>query len=512
MGNSGTEIIRMENISKTFPGVKALQNVNFSVNAGEVHALVGENGAGKSTLIKVLMGAHTPDSGSEIYIEGKKTQIRNPIHARELGLGAVYQDITLVKHLSVGENFFIGNLPKKAGVVDWVTVYRKADEYCKKIDLDINPRLLVKNLTVGQQEMITIAKVVQGKAKVIVFDEPTALLANEETEELFNLIRKLRDSGVGIIYISHRMEEIFELCDRVTVLKDGQFVTCMPVKDTDPDQLITHMVGRSMHDMYSIQRSEKGKTVLKVDGLSCKGRFEDVSFELKKGEILGFFGLIGSGRTEVMECIYGAHKYDSGSMELNGKAFKPKSPEWAIRRGMGLLPENRKTHGLAMQLAVMANVNLAAYDKISKGGVINLTKERRVAEKFVADLSIKTPSIRQKVKNLSGGNQQKVVISRWLNRESKVLIFDEPTVGVDVGAKGEIYKILEKLTHQGNSIIIVSSYLPEVMGLADRIIVMREGKQMGIIDRSDFDDELLLRYATALQKSAETQKEQGEAR
>lgn len=510
MGNSGKEIIRMENISKTFPGVKALQNVNFTVNAGEVHALVGENGAGKSTLIKVLMGAHSPDSGSQIYIKGEKTQIRNPIHAKELGMGAVYQDITLVKHLSVGENFFIGNLPKKAGVVDWGTIYKKADEYCKNIDLKINPKLLVKDLTVGQQEMVTIAKVVQEKAKVIVFDEPTALLANEETEELFRLIRKLRDSGVGIIYISHRMEEIFELCDRVTVLKDGKFVKCMPVNDTNPDQLITYMVGRSMEDMYKIERAEKGDTVFEVEGLTCEGKFENISFELKKGEILGFFGLIGSGRTEVMECIYGAHKHNAGIMKLNGRRFTPKSPKIAIKRGLGLLPENRKTHGLAMQLDVMSNVNLAAYDKVSNGGVINLSKERKVAEKYVKDLSIKTPSIRQKVKNLSGGNQQKVVISRWLNRDSRVLIFDEPTVGVDVGAKGEIYKILEELTKQGDSVIIVSSYLPEVMGLADRIIVMREGKQMGMIDRSDFNDELLLRYATALE-SSDMQKEQGEA-
>jgi ribose transport system ATP-binding protein len=509
MSSFGKEIVKMTNISKSFPGVKALEDVDFSVREGEVHALVGENGAGKSTLIKILMGVHPQDQG-EICFDGKKVSIKNPIHAKELGLGAVYQDITLVKHLSVGENFFNGKLPKKNGIVDWKKVYRDAETFCGNLGISVNPKKLVKNLTAAQQEMITIAKVMQEKAKVIIFDEPTALLANEETAELFELIRKLKGNGVGIIYISHRLEEIFEICDTVTVLKDGKYVKSMPVSGTNNDQLITLMVGRSMEDMYKTERAEIGETVLEVKNLGCEGKFEDVNFDLKKSEILGFFGLVGSGRTEVMQCIYGANKNTKGDMKLFGEPFKPKNPKDAIKKGLGLLPENRKVQGLAMQLDVKVNINMAAYEKISRGGVLNLAKEKKTAEKYVEDLQIKTPSIRQKVKNLSGGNQQKVVISRWLNKGSRVLIFDEPTVGVDVGAKGEIYKIFENLTKQGDSLIVVSSYLPEVMGIADRVIIMREGKQMGVVSRDEFNDELLLKYATALKQDHTTLTVQGE--
>ncbi len=508
MSNFGNEIVRMSNISKSFPGVKALQDVDFSVREGEVHALVGENGAGKSTLIKILMGVHPQDQG-DIHFDGKKVSIKNPIHAKELGLGAVYQDITLVKHLSVGENFFNGKLPKKNGLVDWKKIYKDAEGFCRNLGIYVNPRKLVKNLTVAQQEMITIAKVMQEKAKVVIFDEPTALLANEETAELFTLIRRLKENGVGIIYISHRLEEIFEICDTVTVLKDGRFVKTMPVSETNNDQLITLMVGRSMEDMYNTERAEVGDTVLEVKDLGCEGKFEGINFDLKKGEILGFFGLVGSGRTEVMQCIYGAVKHTEGKMKLFDEPYAPRNPKAAIGKGIGLLPENRKVQGLAMQLDVKVNINMAAYEKISSGGVLNLSKEKKTAEKYVEDLQIKTPSIRQKVKNLSGGNQQKVVISRWLNKGSRILIFDEPTVGVDVGAKGEIYKIFESLTKQGDSLIVVSSYLPEVMGIADRVVIMREGKQMGIVERSEFNDELLLKYATALKQDNTNQSVQG---
>ncbi|MDR0552609.1 MAG: sugar ABC transporter ATP-binding protein [Holosporales bacterium] len=346
--------------------------------------------------------------------------------------------------------------------------------------------------------MIAIAKVVQDKAKVIVFDEPTALLANEETKELFSLIKKLKQTGVGIIYISHRMEEIFEICDMVTVLKDGHLVKTIPITETNNDQLISLMVGRSMEDMYQIEIAEKGDVILEVKNLSCRGKFSDISFSLKKGEILGLFGLVGSGRTELMHCIYGAQKYDSGEITMYGTPLRASNPREAIRRGLGLLPEDRKTQGLAMKLDVAVNINLAAYDKVSRNGLLNLMKERKTAERYVEELQIKTPSIKQKVKNLSGGNQQKVVISRWLNRGSEILIFDEPTVGVDVGTKREIYKIFENLTKKGNSIIIVSSYLPEIMGVADKAVTMREGKQTGVIERNDFNEELLLKYATTL--------------
>lgn len=494
----GPEIVRMVDISKSFPGVMALDSVSLTVHAGEVHGLVGENGAGKSTLIKILMGAYLPDSG-EIYVEDKLVDIKNPIQAKQLGLGAVYQDVNLARHLSVGENFFLGKLPTKAGMVDWRSVNAQTRSICEELGIHVDPKMLIKNLTVAQQEMITIAKVVHGNAKLIIFDEPTALLANEETQELFDLIVRLKQSGVAIIYISHRMEEIFANCDTVTVLKDGKFVKCMPVAETNPNQLVTFMVGRSMEDMYEIQRVQPGETVLEVQGLTKRGRFEDIAFDLHKGEIFGFFGLVGSGRTEVMRCLFGADKYDSGQILLNNSRFVPSSPATAIKNGIGLLPEDRKQQGLALALSVAKNINMGAYQPISRAGMINLQKEKGVADRYVKSLAIRTPSINQRVRNLSGGNQQKVVVGRWLNRGSKIFIFDEPTVGVDVGAKGEIYKLFEELIAQGNAIIIVSSYLPEVMGLSDRILVMREGHQMGIVPRDQFNDELLLKYATALQ-------------
>ena len=498
----GPEVVRMSGIGKSFPGVRALDNVGLTVRAGEVHGLVGENGAGKSTLIKILMGAYSCDEG-EIQVGGQPVKIGSPIHAKSLGLGAVYQDVTLARHLSVGENFFLGKLPTRGSFVDWARVHADTKSTCEQLGVRVDPRALVKNLTVAQQEMITIAKVVHENARLMVFDEPTALLADEETQELFALIRKLKESGVGVIYISHRLEEIFTICDTVTVLKDGKLVKSLAVSETDQYALVAMMVGRKMEDMYNIVRTPPGETVLKVKGLSRAGRFEDVSFELRRGEILGFFGLIGSGRTDVMRCLFGADSYDAGEIELHGAPFAPRSPVDAIRRGIGLLPEDRKQEGLAMALPVMQNVNMGNYRSITRRGFIRLKEERAVADKYVLALNIKTPSIFQKVRLLSGGNQQKVVIGRWLNRGSKIFIFDEPTVGIDVGAKAEIYKLFEELVRQGNSVIIVSSYLPEVMGLSDRIVILREGRQMGTVTRDRFGDELILKYATAVETGRE---------
>jgi len=495
MSEFGNELIRMENIHKSFPGVKALKGVNFSLREGEVHGLVGENGAGKSTLIKILTGAYQKDEG-EIYINGKQVEIKNPIQAKKLGIGAVYQDITLAPHLSVGENFFLGKLPKKNNLIDWNRIHKTTSEILKELDIDVNPRTLVKDLTVAQQEMVMIAKTVYENARIIIFDEPTALLANEETEELFRLIRTLKENKIGVIYISHRLEEIFTICDTVTVMKDGAWVNTLPVERINQDELISMMVGRSMEDMYFIKHPERGEKVLEVKNLTKEPRFRDISFDLHRGEILGLFGLVGSGRTDVVRCIFGADPYDSGEIRINGEKVEIRSPLDGIRHGISLLPEDRKKQGLALALTVSVNTNLASYNMISRWGIINLRKEKKRAEKYVSELSIKTPSILQRVRNLSGGNQQKVVISKWLCRDSRIFIFDEPTVGVDVGAKGEIYKLFEKILSEGNSIIIISSYLPEVMGLADRIVVMREGRCTGILNREEFDDEKILRYAT----------------
>lgn len=498
MSKSGKEIVRFENVSKTFPGVKALSDVSFSVKAGEVHALVGENGAGKSTLIKCLMGVHQKDSGN-IYVESKKAEIKNPMQASKHGLGAVYQDVTIANHLSIGENFFLGKLPQnRVGLVDWKKINKYTKETLSKLDLEINPKTIVKNLPIAQQEMVAIAKTVHEDCKLIIFDEPTALLANEEVEQFFKLIRKLKEDNIAIIYISHRMEEIFSLCDTVTVLKDGCLIKTLPISETDEDSLINMMVGRNVEDMYSINHAKIGEKVLEVKGLTKKNIFKDISLELHKGEILGLFGLVGSGRTDIVRAISGADDFDSGEIKLNGKKAKIKSPTDAIKLGIGLLPEDRKKQGLTLHTTVEKNINLASYKKISKLGVINRKKEKLIAEKFVKSLRIKTPSIRQKVRNLSGGNQQKVVISKWLCRNSNIFIFDEPTVGIDVGAKVEIYKLFEEILKKGNSIILISSYLPEIMGLAEKIMVISEGKHVGTVNKQEYDEELILRLASGI--------------
>ncbi|MBQ9942391.1 MAG: sugar ABC transporter ATP-binding protein [Christensenellaceae bacterium] len=504
MGTESTPVLKMVDIVKEFPGVRALKGVSFDVIPGEAHALIGENGAGKSTLIKAMMGVYPPTSG-EIYVDGEKVKVRDPQHAQTLGLGAVYQDISLAMSLSVGENFFIGNLPKtKFGLVDWKKIYKEAQETLDELHINVNAKTLVRDLTIGQQEMVSIARVVHQKAKVIVFDEPTALLANEEVEILFKLIRQIKDMGVGVIYISHRLEEIFQICDRITVLKDGSYVDTVKVTDIDQDGLVQMMVGRDLTNMYDIEHFPKGECALKVEGLTSKGVFEDISFECYKGQIMGMFGLIGAGRTEICKAIFGADKYDSGKIYLNGEEFKPKNPRQAMKKGIALLPEDRKKEGLCLGLSVDFNTNLGSYDLISKFGIISLKQEHARTRQRIQEMATKTPSINQLVRNLSGGNQQKVVIGKWLCRDGDVMIFDEPTVGVDVGAKAEIYKLLEQLTRRGKCIILISSYLPEIMGLSDEMMVIAEGKLMGIIDRSEFvkngklDEERALRLASGI--------------
>lgn len=484
MGN-GKVLVRLENIEKEFPGVKALKGVKFDVRAGEVHALVGENGAGKSTLIKILMGVY-PATAGKIYLDDMEATYKNPYQAKMSGLGAVYQDITLAPHLSVAENFFLGELPKKMGMVDWKTVYKVTRQTLSDFNININPKTRVKDLTVGQQEMVTIAKTVHQKANVIVFDEPTALLANEEVSLLFEMISKLKQRNYGIIYISHRLEEIFEICDRVTVLKDGAYVNTLNVSETNQDELVKLMVGRDIRDMYGIKKGNIGETVLKVEGLTSEGKFKNVSFELKKGQIIGMFGLVGAGRTEVCRSIFGADPYDSGDIYIKGKSTHNKSPIDGMKSSIALLTEDRKMDGLCLGLSVEVNTNMASYPMIAKSGLINLKKERERAKKYIEAINIKTPSTKQRCKNLSGGNQQKVVIAKWMCRDSEIFIFDEPTVGVDVGAKVEIYKLIEEIVLQGKAVILISSYLPEVMGLSDEMIIMSEGKQMAILDKSEF--------------------------
>lgn len=492
------DIVRMENISKEFPGVKALTDVSISIKAGEVHAIVGENGAGKSTLIKILMGVYQNSSG-DIYIAGEKAEIRNPIDAQKYGLSAVYQDVTIARHLTVAENFFLGKPPTtRAGFVDWKKMNAKTQDVLDELNLDIDARKPVRILSVAQQEMVIIAKKYFEHSKIIIFDEPTALLANEEVEELFSIIRRLRNEGVACIYISHRMEEIFELCDTVSVMKDGHLISTMPVSDTDEDDLISKMVGRTIEDMYSIDHCKAGDEALRIEGLTRSNAFENISFSVHKGEIFGIFGLVGSGRTEIVRAIFGADEFDSGSIYLHNEKVTIANPAEAISKGIGFLPEDRKHDGLTLDTSVENNINMASYNDISRLGTINLKKEKERSLKQIDDMKIKTPSEKQRVINLSGGNQQKVVIGKWLCCNSNIFIFDEPTVGIDVGAKSEIYQLLEKLLVAGNAIIMISSYLPEIIGIADRIMVIHEGRQTGIVERGDYSEEKLLKLASGL--------------
>jgi len=490
--------VRMKDICKNFPSVKALENINISFNTGEIHAIVGENGAGKSTLIKILMGVY-PETSGEIFIEGEKVEISDPVKSRSLGLSAVYQDVTIAGDLTVAENFFLGNIPKnKFGLVRWEYMYEVTQKALEALNIKVDAHALVKNLPVAKQEMVVIAKKNFDKCKLMIFDEPTALLANEEVDELFKLIRQLKKEGAAIVYISHRLEEIFQLCDVVTVLKDGKWIDTLPVSETNEDELIAKMVGRTIEDMYSINHFEPGEKVLEIKGLTKAGTFEDVSFELHKGEILGFFGLVGSGRTEIMRAIFGADRYDSGKVIVEGQKTAIKNPLNAINLGMGFLPEDRKTQGLTLKMSVKENINLASYPDISKIGLINLSQEHANANEYVDKLKVVTPGIFQKVLNLSGGNQQKVVVAKWLCKKSSIFIFDEPTVGIDVGAKTEIYKLFQDLLETGNAVILISSYLPEIMGIADRIIVISEGKKMSTVERCDFDEEELLKLASGI--------------
>jgi len=499
MDENGRVIVKMHKIYKSFPGVRALQGVDFTIRKGEVHGLVGENGAGKSTLIKILMGVYDNFDSGEIYIEGNKVEIKSPIQARKYGLAAVYQDVHLANNLTVGENFFLGKIPKKKlGFVDWGKMNRVASEVLKELEVDIDPKIPVKKLSTAEQAMILIAKIIHQESKVIIFDEPTALITKEETEQIFKLIQKLKKKDIGIIYISHRLEEIFSVCDVVTVLRDGMEVKTIPVEETNKESIISMMVGRKIESTFLLKNRKIGKKVLEVKNLSKSNEFKDISFDLSEGEALGFYGLIGSGMAGIAKSIFGGANYSSGEISIDGIKVNIKSPIDGIKHKISFLPEDRKREGLALRLDVATNINLASYRNISRAGFINLVKEKKNALKYVDALNIKTPSLKQKVINLSGGNQQKVVFAKWLCGNSRIYIFDEPTVGVDVGAKFEIYKIIEDILDKGNLVIIVSTYLPEIIGTTDKTIVFYEGQSMGCLSKSEYNEEKLLNMASGV--------------
>lgn len=471
-------ILKIENVIKNYPGVRALKGITTQIHKGEVRALVGENGAGKSTLIKCIMGVETPSEGKiELNIDGKWYTPHNAVEAKELGLHANYQSVNIADDLSIAENYFLGRQPKtKLGFVDWKKMRAESQRIIDKFQMHVDPNARIKTLPVAMQAMVTISKIsVNETIRLVIFDEPTALLENDKVEILFNYIRELKAAGIPVIYISHRLEEVIEICDTVTIMKDGAYVETRNVNEVDKDYLISKMVGRPMQDIYSIRHQERGEELLRVEKLSSEKAFRDVGFSLHKGEILGFFGLVGAGRSEVMRAIFGVDKHTTGEIYIHGKPVRIHSANGAMKLGIGFLTEDRRKDGLALPQTVKTNVNMYSYDMISKVGFINLKKETERAEEYREKIKIKTPSVTQYVSKLSGGNQQKVVIAKLLCRNPDILIFDEPTVGVDVGAKEEIFKIMESLIAEGKGIILISSYLPEAMGLSDRLIVMADG-------------------------------------
>ena len=491
-------ILEMKGIVKSFGPVKALKGVDFDLRAGEVHALMGENGAGKSTLMKVLTGIHDANEGT-IHYNGKQVAYSKPKEAMEDGIVIVHQELNMMNHLTVAQNIFIGREEFRHNLlIDDGASIKKAKKLFELLKLDINPTEKVGNLTVGKQQMVEIAKVLSMDAKVIVFDEPTAALTESEINELFVIIDDLRAKGVGIIYISHRMDEIARITDRVTVMRDGEYVGTVNTKETTKDEIIAMMVGRTIYEdpKAASAVADDAPVVLEVKNLNAGSSVKDVSFQLRKGEILGFSGLMGAGRTEVARLLFGADKKESGIIFVNGKEVTINSPQDAIREGIGYLSEDRKRFGCIVDMTIADNTVMTNLDKYIKGGLINDGEIVKVSDELVKQLRTKTPSSKQLVRNLSGGNQQKVVIAKWLEQNSDILIFDEPTRGIDVGAKSEIYTLMNALVAQGKSIIMISSELTEILRMSDRIVVMCEGRKTGELDISQATQERILALAT----------------
>ena len=498
----GEVILTMKDIDKSFPGVHALDHVNFEVKRGEVHALMGENGAGKSTLMKVLTGIYQKDSGSIVY-KGQETEFHNTREAQDAGVVIVHQELNMVGDLTVAQNIFIGREPKKGFRIDDKKMIEDSKKLFQDLNIEINPKEKMKNLTVGKQQMCEIAKAISHKAEVIIFDEPSAALTEKEIADLFEIIRDLRKKNLGIVYISHRMDEIKTITDRVTVMRDGGYVGTLITKDSTKEDIINMMVGRVIYEdpkEHSMVAPD-APVVLKVENLNAGKMVQNVSFELRKGEILGFSGLMGAGRTETARALFGADPKQSGKISIMGKdgqlhEVTINSPQDAVKCGIGYLSEDRRRYGCVVQKSVTENTTLATMEEFTNGIFINKAKEKKVAEKYVNELATKTPTTDQLVVNLSGGNQQKVVIAKWLTRDSDILIFDEPTRGIDVGAKNEIYKLMNRLAAEGKSIIMISSEMTEVLRMSDRIIIMCEGKVTGCIDISEATQENIMDKAT----------------
>lgn len=495
-------ILEMKGVSKEFPGVKALDQVHLNVYKGKVMALLGENGAGKSTLMKILSGIHEKSEGTIIY-KGQNLEVKGPKDAQMQGISIIHQELNLIDDLSIGENIFLGREPKKSiGTIDWKTLFDTSTKLLEPLNITISPKVKVKNLSIGQKQMVEIAKALSLDAELIIMDEPTDALTDQETQKLFDIIGHLKADGKSIVYISHRLKEIFEICDDVTIIRDGQFVSEKPVSDIDEDHMIELMVGRKLEDQYPFLSETPGETVLKIDHVS-NAYLNDVSFDLKKGEILGVAGLMGAGRTELAKTIYGYYKINDGQMEIDGQVVRIKSEKDAISAGIAYVSEDRKKDGLVLGMSVKENITLAALKMLSRGIVINRKEESVIADEYIKKLYIKTPSSNQKVKNLSGGNQQKVSISKNLLTQPKVLILDEPTRGIDVGAKKEIYELMNIFKSEGMSVLMISSEIPELLGMCGRIMVMNEGQITGIIGRDEASQENIMRLAVGIRSDSD---------
>ena len=503
---SGTQLLSLSGVSKSFPGVKALDNVHFDLNEGEVHAIVGENGAGKSTLMKILSGIYKKDTG-DIKYRGQSVEIPNPHEAQRLGISIIHQELNLMPHLNVAQNIFIGREVTRPGGVflDNAKLNEEAVKLLEELELNLDPKAIVGELTIAKQQMVEIAKAVSYRGSVIIMDEPTSSLTPAETESLFKIIRNLKSTGRGVVYISHRLEELAKITDRITVLRDGQYVKTLKTSETTIPEVISLMVGRSVaQDQRPTNRNVSNEVVLKVEGISDRHLLRDVSFDLRKGEILGFAGLMGAGRTELARAIIGADPKTAGKIYLHGHEVKIKQPSDAVAAGIGYLSEDRKRFGLLLIQNITFNTILSSIPRFSKFGWLKIRPAAGVTRDSIAQLRVRTPSENQFVKNLSGGNQQKVVIGKWLTRNCEVLIFDEPTRGIDVGAKDEIYRLLTKLSEEGKSIIMISSELPEILRMSDRIAVMCNGRLTGILKNEEADQEKIIEYATKFSEELST--------
>lgn len=489
--------IEMKGINKSFGSNQVLKDAGFLLKDGEVHALMGENGAGKSTLMKILTGVYTRDSGT-VLVDGKEVLYKSPQEAEKAGIVFIYQELNVLFDLTVEENLFMGKeITKKFGICDRKAMREKAKEVMDRMGVDIPINAVMSDLSVGQQQMVEICKALMVDAKVLIMDEPTAALTQSETEGLFKLIKSLREKGVSIVYISHRMEEIFELCDRITILRDGTYVDTKFIKDITMDDIVKMMIGREIGERYPKREGiEIGEEKLRVEGLTKEKKFKDVTFSVKAGEVLGVSGLMGAGRTEIMQAIFGNLPLDSGKIFIEGNEMKIKSAQDAIKAGIGFITEDRKTEGLLLEKSISENIVLSNLDKVSDKGVVRKAKVEEIVKKGIDEFRIKCFGPQHECNNLSGGNQQKVVFAKWVYTDPKILILDEPTRGVDIGAKKEIYSVINDLAAKGVAIILVSSELPEVLGMSDRIMVVHEGKVTGIIDANEADQEKVMTLAT----------------